>query len=119
QAADGSEAATQAPSDLPEAVTPPSTDMPVALTQAPGVATEDLAFLLADTEPGQPARLGHYKVHGVIGKGGFGVVLKAFDEKLHRMVAIKVLSPAYAAVGSARKRFIREARSAAAIKNEQ
>jgi serine/threonine-protein kinase len=45
-------------------------------------------------------------------------VLKAFDEKLHRVVAIKVLSPAYAASGSARRRFIREARAAAAIKNE-
>ena len=45
-------------------------------------------------------------------------MLKAFDEQLHRVVAIKVLSPAFAANGSARKRFIREARAAAAVKNE-
>ena len=54
----------------------------------------------------------------VIGRGGFGVVLRAFDDRLHRIVAIKVLAPPYAAVGSARKRFIREARAAAAVKNE-
>src|SRR5207237_733359 len=35
------------------------------------------------------------------------------------IVAIKVLLPAYAAVGAARKRFVREARTAAAVKNEQ
>ena len=40
----------------------------------------------------------------VIGQGGFGTVFKAFDEKLHRMVAIKVLSPAYATNGAARGR---------------
>jgi hypothetical protein len=57
-------------------------------------------------------------VQEVIGQGGFGIVLKAFDEKLHRVVAIKVLSPAFAASGPARKRFIREARAAAAVKNE-
>ena len=85
----------------------------------PGVpGSEDLAFLEPATKPGRLGRLGHYEVQEVIGKGGFGIVLKAFDEKLHRVVAIKVLSPAYAANGSARKRFIREARAAAAVKNE-
>src|SRR5262249_8593997 len=38
--------------------------------------------------------------------------------KLRRVVAIKVLSPAFAANGSARRRFIREAQTAAAVKNE-
>jgi serine/threonine-protein kinase len=79
---------------------------------------ESLAFLAPPREPGDLGRLGHYEVHKVLGQGGFGVVLKAFDERLHRVVAIKVLSPAYAAKGSARKRFIREARAAAAVKNE-
>jgi uncharacterized protein (TIGR03067 family) len=79
---------------------------------------EGLAFLAPGTRPGSIGRLGHYEILAVIGKGGFGTVLKAFDEKLHRVVAIKVLSPAYADNGSARKRFIREARTAAAVKNE-
>ena len=78
----------------------------------------DLVFLAPATKPGDLGRLGHYAVREVLGRGGFGVVLKAFDDRLHRVVAIKALAPAYAANGSARKRFIREARAAAAVKNE-
>jgi serine/threonine protein kinase len=77
-----------------------------------------LDFLAPPTKPEHLGRLGHYDVHEVIGKGGFGVVLKAFDERLHRVVAIKVLAPAYANNGAARLRFLREAQSGAAIKNE-
>jgi uncharacterized protein (TIGR03067 family) len=85
--------------------------------QAPG-EPNDLSFLAPSAKPEHLGRLGHYEVKEVIGKGGFGIVLRAFDERLHRVVAIKVLAPAYAANGSARKRFIREARAAAAVKNE-
>ena len=45
-------------------------------------------------------------------------MLRAFDEKLHRMVAIKVLSAELASTSPARKRFLREARSAAAIRHD-
>ena len=79
---------------------------------------EELAFLAPPSRPGSLGRLGHYHVQQVVGKGGFGIVLKAFDEKLHRVVAIKVLAPELAAHASARKRFIREARAAAAIAHE-
>src|SRR5437773_1011756 len=54
----------------------------------------------------------------VVGRGGMGVVLKAFDEKLHRVVAIKVLAPQLAASATARKRFLREAHAAAAVAHE-
>ncbi len=54
----------------------------------------------------------------VLGKGAFGTVLKAFDEKLHRMVAIKVMSIELAETSPARKRFLREARASAAIRHE-
>jgi serine/threonine protein kinase len=106
-----------------EALTPdPSRPAPVAELQTEPEerqATDDeLAFLAPPAASGQLGRLGHYQVHAVIGKGGFGIVLRAFDERLHRIVAIKVLSPAYAASAEARKRFIREARAAAAVKNE-
>ena len=47
-----------------------------------------------------------------------GIVLKAFDPALHRAVAIKVLAPQLATNNSARQRFAREARAAAAIRNE-
>src|SRR5439155_24154804 len=81
-------------------------------------AHEQLGFLAPSAQPGSLGRLDHYEILEVVGKGGFGTVLKAFDEKLHRIVAIKVLSPAYAVIGSARARFIREARTAAAVKND-
>jgi serine/threonine protein kinase len=44
--------------------------------------------------------------------------MRAFDEKLHRMVAIKVMDPQLAAASPARKRFLREARAAAAVRHE-
>ena len=47
-----------------------------------------------------------------------GIVLKAFDPTLHRAVAIKILAPQLATSSSARQRFAREARAAAAIRNE-
>jgi uncharacterized protein (TIGR03067 family) len=115
QAGDRTEASSPALDEVLEKCRAPSVE-----TQADPVcsADESLSFLSPSSKPGHIGRLGHYEVQQLLGKGGFGVVLKAFDEKLHRVVAIKVLSPAYAANGSARKRFIREARAAAAVKNE-
>jgi len=55
---------------------------------------------------------------GVIGRGGMGVVLEAFDPTLERLVAIKVLAPQLASSAAARQRFAREARAVAAISHE-
>ncbi|CAN5310853.1 hypothetical protein BH11PLA2_BH11PLA2_26980 [soil metagenome] len=63
-------------------------------------------------------RLNNYEVLAVLGEGAFGIVLKAFDESLHRVVAIKVLHPLLARTSPPRKRFLREARAAAAVKHE-
>ena len=54
----------------------------------------------------------------VLGRGGFGVVLKAFDPALGRFVAIKVLASQLAASAAARSRFAREAKAAAAVVHE-
>ncbi|MFO0797561.1 MAG: SUMF1/EgtB/PvdO family nonheme iron enzyme [Gemmataceae bacterium] len=80
--------------------------------------TEVLAFLSPPTRPGSLGRLAHYEVIEVLGVGGFGTVLKAFDDRLHRVVAVKVLAPQLAASGAARARFLREARTAAAVRDE-
>ncbi len=77
-----------------------------------------LDFLAPSEDPEAFGRLGNYKVLGVLGRGGMGIVLKAFDPALDRMVALKVLSPALAASGAARHRFAREARAAAAVVHE-
>lgn len=54
-------------------------------------------------------------VQSVIGQGGMGVVLKVWDEQLHRPLAIKLLSPMLASTGTARQRFFREAQAVAAV----
>jgi serine/threonine protein kinase len=78
----------------------------------------DLSFLAPPQEPGHLGRLDHFEILSVVGQGGMGVVLKAHDDSLDRIVAIKVLGSQYAANGAARRRFIREARAVAAVLNE-
>ena len=77
-----------------------------------------LDFLDASDEPGSLGRLGQYEVLEVVGCGGMGIVLKAHDTKLNRLVAVKVLAPQLAANATARKRFLREARAAAAVSHD-
>ena len=56
-----------------------------------------------------------WPVREVIGQGGMGVVLKIWDEELHRPLAVKLLSPMLASNGASRQRFFREAQAAAAV----
>jgi WD40 repeat protein len=80
---------------------------------------DDIRVLLGPSQrPGALGRLGHYEVLERVGSGGMGVVYKAFDDKLQRVVAIKVMTAALASSATARRRFTREARAAAAVRNE-
>src|SRR5207248_4354742 len=81
-------------------------------------ADDGLDCLDPSDKPGSRGRLGHYEVQEVVGRGGMGVVLKAFDERLHRVVAVKVMAPQLAASATARRRFTREARAAAAVTHD-
>jgi hypothetical protein len=75
----------------------------------------DLSFLGPTARPDSLGRIAHYEILGILGSGGMGIVLKGFDPKLDRVVAIKLISPRLANSDRARRRFLREARSAAAI----
>src|SRR5262249_36639122 len=78
-----------------------------------------LANLLAPAlKPGEMGRLGPYRVLKVLGAGGMGVVFQAEDPQLERLVALKVMLPDMAADPSSRKRFLLEAKAAAAIPHD-
>jgi serine/threonine protein kinase len=81
-------------------------------------ASELLKYLEPATRPGWVGRLAHYEIEAILGCGAFGIVAAAFDDKLQRVVAIKILRPELATTSPPRKRFLREARSAAAIAHE-
>jgi WD40 repeat protein/serine/threonine protein kinase len=109
----------RSPSDAqaPGATPDPASGIPGARPADAGDG-DALGFLAPPRKEGALGRLDHYEVLEVVGQGGMGIVLRAFDEKLHRIVAIKVLAPQLATSGTARKRFVREARAAAAVTHE-
>jgi uncharacterized protein (TIGR03067 family) len=84
----------------------------------PPAGGASLGFLDPPEKPGQLGKLAHYEVLEVVGRGGMGVVLKAFDQTLHRVVAVKVMAPELAVSGTARERFEREAQAAAAVSHD-
>jgi hypothetical protein len=90
-------------------------------TQSPQMAADaqaEFPFLDPPAGPGELGRLGHYVVQGIVGRGGMGVVFKALDARLNRVVAIKVLGTQYATDAGARQRFEREAKAAAAVSHD-
>ena len=84
----------------------------------PAMFDDSLDFLARSRKAGSLGRLGSYEVLEVVGWGGMGVVFRAFDDKLQRVVAIKVLAARFAAVNSARHGFLREARAAGTLTDD-
>jgi serine/threonine protein kinase len=56
-----------------------------------------------------------YRIEGVVGRGGMGVVYRATELALDRPVALKLIAPELAGDDSFRERFLRESRIAASI----
>ncbi len=71
------------------------------------------ATIAAKREQSQIAALGRYRIDGVLGTGGMGIVHIAFDLDLERRVAIKLLQPDQTQSG--RARLLREARAMARL----
>src|SRR5262249_49756997 len=105
----GAQAAGYAPTISP---------LPMSPSPAPRLRDSSTNFLQPATDPAYDGRLAHFDVMRVIGRGGMGIVLEAFDSKLQRNVALKVLDPDVAHDETARQRFCREARAAASITHE-
>ena len=77
----------------------------------------DSAIVSAAPRIRQPKFIGRFKVLDTLGHGGFGVVYKATDPQLSRMVAIKVPRSGYFVTDEDERRFLREARSAARLRH--
>jgi serine/threonine protein kinase/tetratricopeptide (TPR) repeat protein len=93
-------------------------EVEVLLAQPSGAAILDqpaedlLDESVTQLPPG--ARLGHYQIVAMLGRGGMGVVYRAHDTRLNRSVAVKFLSDNLADP-AARRRFQREAQMASSL----
>src|SRR3954454_12102710 len=61
------------------------------------------------------ALLAGYRIESLIGRGGMGVVYRATQIRLHRVVALKVIAPELLDDDDVRRRFLAEARAAASV----
>jgi serine/threonine protein kinase len=108
----------RAPDESSETGSSPAIHESPTRTERPAVDRNLISFLAPAQSPDEIGRLGKYRVLEVVGAGGMGVVFKAEDPKLRRLVALKAMLPALAASDTARQRFLREAQAAAAIQHD-
>ena len=74
----------------------------------------DFDFLDPPEDPTHLGSIDRFQMVELVGRGGMGLVFRAYDACLQRTVAVKLLDPLYAKNELARNRFIREARAALA-----
>ncbi|MCA9130216.1 MAG: serine/threonine protein kinase [Planctomycetales bacterium] len=89
--------------------------IPAGTGDDPPAELQQLSFLEPSVNSEALGMFGRYEILRVLGRGGMGVVMQAFDPVLDRSCAVKVLAPELASSAAARQRFFREAKSAAAV----
>ena len=72
-----------------------------------------LPFLTPSQDPGSLGRLAGLEILEIIGRGSMGIVCKAHDTRIQRIVAVKVMAPEVMRDPAAGQRFFREARATA------
>ncbi len=106
-------------------IKPPTTSVTNQASTAQKVDADRTAPWFKSKAPATPApadfvipqMLGHYRIDGVLGEGGMGVVLKGSHTTLDRQAAIKLMKPSLADNPAFAARFMREARTAAALEH--
>lgn len=95
-----------------------------SLSERPGRCREHGFILVEPPAAGQEASAdpllgevvaGKYALVGVLGRGGFGTVYRAWQETLDRFVAVKIIRRSKARGGEVRERFLLEARAVARL----
>ncbi|MGI9516329.1 MAG: serine/threonine protein kinase [Pirellulaceae bacterium] len=105
------EAGQETPMANPDASAATTVIAPEGMTPVAEEVDRDLQFVInADT-----TRLGRFHVLDRLGQGGYGLVFRGYDPELERPVALKIPRPESLFTANLRARFVREARTAAAL----
>ena len=83
----------------------------------PSSSSPDAGTAASGPWTAQPPHLSGYEVRDELGRGGMGVVYRAWDQRLHRPVAVKMLLAGDFARPDERERFQREAEAAAGLRH--
>jgi len=101
---------------------PGSVDQPTVVSKRPPLgspaAVSDSAYRILHGTIESGDRLGHFELLEYVGGGGMGRVFRAYDTRLARYVAVKILPPDQATDEETRLRFQNEAQSAARLDHE-
>ena len=81
----------------------------------PPLAFGDVRPPVVQRSSAGPARLGRYRITGVIGRGGMGTVYRGHDDALGRDVAVKVIHDRFGSADNVIRRFGEEARNVARL----